>query len=184
MSRWLRAVWNNTDKITKWAQVIALGVAAYWTYTRFLTGEAPSLEPRLAVDASYDTSRGPIKGTCHVQARITVSNAGKTSFDVEKVHLQVFRSALPKATAAIKTPLDEHTFEQGDPFEIDLALPLLLQHYAPGQQSDQTVSWIIEKHPSQVYLFKIKVDASDNYGHRPSATARHWEWGICAGEIR
>jgi hypothetical protein len=183
MTKWLRVVWNNTDNIAKWVQILALGIAAYWAYTRFLTGEAPSLEPRVGARAEYGTYPGPTEGTCHFQAHIFVSNEGKTSFDIKTVHLEVFRSALPTATPAIEAPFDENSFERKENlvFGNDLALPSLLHHYAPGQQSDQTVSWIIEKQPNQVYLFKIKAGASDKYGRTPFATARYWEWGICPG---
>ena len=35
---WRRA---NTDFLTKWIQVVALAIAAYWTYTSFLVGDEP-----------------------------------------------------------------------------------------------------------------------------------------------
>jgi hypothetical protein len=183
MTKWLKVVWNNTDNIAKWAQILALGVAAYWTYTRFLTGEAPSLEPRVITRADYAITPGPTEGTCHFQAHIFVSNDGKTSIDIDTVHLQVFRSPLPAATPDIQTPLDENSLERKENFlsETDLRLPTLLHHYAPGQQSDQTVSWIIKKQPNQVYLFKINVGAKDKSGHELSASTRFWEWGMCTG---
>jgi hypothetical protein len=182
--KWLKVTWDNTDNIAKWAQILALGVAAYWTYTRFLIGEAPSLEPRVIARADYKIFPGPTEGTCHLQAHIFVSNEGKTSFDVNTVHLEVFRNPLPEATPDIRDPFDETNFErtQNSLSHGDLQLPTLLHHYAPGRQSDQTVSWFIKKQSNQIYLFKINVGATDRSGHDLSAAdTRFWEWGMCTG---
>jgi hypothetical protein len=182
MSRWLKAVWDNTDNITKWLQIVALIVAGYWAYTRFRVGEAPSLEPRLGIGTQGpNIYPGPTQGTCHVQTDVVVSNDGKTSFDLKSVHLEVFHSNLPQPSDRIRAPLDERVFEEPSNrlFEGDVLLPLLLRHYAPGDHNDQTMSWIIRNQPNQIYLIKITANAIDKHGHTLSAVSGRWGWGWC-----
>jgi flagellar biogenesis protein FliO len=46
-------VWENTEKLTKWIQVIALVVTAVWVYFRFSEEEASSLETTFVVTAEH-----------------------------------------------------------------------------------------------------------------------------------
>jgi hypothetical protein len=50
LKNFFQRLWNDTDKITKWIQVAALTVGAYWAYMRFQLGEAPSLKPNAFVN--------------------------------------------------------------------------------------------------------------------------------------
>ncbi len=75
----LKWIWANTEPLTKWIQVLALSVAAYWTYTRFLVGEKPSLETRLDITSSLRwEDPGPSPGTCYVffDVEVTSSRSG------------------------------------------------------------------------------------------------------------
>jgi hypothetical protein len=186
----LRALWDNTDAITKWIQVLALIVAGYWTYTRFIAGEAPSLEPRLDVTMNVQYSGVSASGNCNVKAVVGVKNSGKRSFDVQGISLQVFRDSLPKPSPSkIATPIDLDDFERGTRIYDNSSphLPLLLKHFAPGESADQSVSWLFTKQEKGVYFFKVDVKAIDEQSgfrfwsapEEISNSASYWDENIC-----
>jgi len=64
--RFLKTLWEHTDDVTKWIQVVALVFAASWTYLTFRETEAPSFETpakisaRLVGDGGPSPSLGPV----------------------------------------------------------------------------------------------------------------------------
>jgi hypothetical protein len=97
----VRAIWTYTDNLTKWIQVIALCIAAWWTFTNYSVADKPSLEPNISVDAGFVVdNNGWEPGTCMAKYTITVRNEGKVSFDVNEIHFRAWHLDTPKAKAA------------------------------------------------------------------------------------
>jgi hypothetical protein len=90
-------IWTNTDSITKWIQVVALVVAGYWAYTRFIRVDAPSLEPvaHLELVGSVLSQHDDL---CRINVKLVVHNDGHTSFDVGRVQVQGWQSTAPLPT--------------------------------------------------------------------------------------
>jgi hypothetical protein len=122
----------------KWIQVVALAVAAYWAYTKFQIGEAPSLKPNASVGGWLSEEPSHIAGDCYVEFQVSVENVGKAEFDVKRVRIRAWREALPKS---ISSSLRENYFEidnvqKGDPqfdWVFSEALPSKLAGFRIGQ---------------------------------------------------
>src|SRR5215472_17366377 len=82
-------IWDNTDSLTKWIQVIALAFAAIWTFLTFRETQAPTLRTPAGVGANLSVNwhGNPQAGYCWVQATFTISDEGANSFDVGSTHV-------------------------------------------------------------------------------------------------
>src|SRR5579859_890819 len=107
-------LWRNTDNLTKWIQVLALCIAAWWTFTNYSVADKPSLEPNVDVTSRFSVAGGWEPNTCRVQYTVAVKNEGKVSFDVTQVHFRAWHSNLPNATPQEATFLDADNFETGN----------------------------------------------------------------------
>jgi len=172
-------IWTNTEFLTKWIQVVALTVAAYWAYTRFQIGERPSLETRVDITSNLRwEDRGPAPDTCYVFFDIELRNQGKSSFDIEKVHIQAWRNDLPRPGAGVAQYINMDEFEHGQKV-IDNSDPgLLAMHFAPGERAWRTFSWVFRAEPPGAYLFRIDSDAAHE-GKMTHISARSWSQHIC-----
>jgi hypothetical protein len=175
----LKWIWANTEPLTKWIQVLALSVAAYWTYTRFLVGEKPSLETRLDITSNLRwEDRGPRPETCYVFFDVEVKNEGRVSFDVERPHIRAWRSDPPKPVADVAQYIDMEEFENGSKVIDNSDSRLLNMHFAPGERAWRTFSWVFRAQPPGVYLFRIDMDALHDR-EVTHVNARSWGQDIC-----
>ena len=175
-------IWTNTEYLTKWIQVVALAIAAYWAYTRFLAGEKPSLETRVDITSNLKwEDRGPAPGTCYVFFDIELKNEGKVSFDVRKVRIQAWRSELPKAPTGFARYIDIDEFEHGQSIFDNGDSRLLEMHFAPGERAWRTFPWVFRTQPPGVYLFRIDMDAERN-GEATHISARSWSQDLCVAK--
>src|SRR6266496_4199686 len=74
-------------------EIVAIPVAAYWAFTHFEQGEAPSLRIRTDVQSELFWSDSANKEECFGRLDLTVKNIGKVNFEVEKVTLSVWVSS-------------------------------------------------------------------------------------------
>lgn len=142
---------------------MALVIAAYWTYTRFLVGEKPSLETRVDITSNLKwENRGPSPGPCYVFFDVELKNEGISSFDVKGARIRAWRSELPTLGNDLAHFLDVDDLEHSQNF-IDKFDPRLLDmHFAPGERVWRTFTWIFREQPPAIYLFRIDMDAERN----------------------
>jgi hypothetical protein len=175
------AIWTNTDSLTKWIQVIALCIAAWWTFTNYSVADKPSLEPNISVDAHFSIeNNGWEPATCMAKYTITVGNDGKVSFDVNEIHFRAWRLDTPKAKAQEATFVDSEDFKRGEQI-IDLPItssPLLLKHYAPGQLSHQDFTWMLRRQKPGITNFTVEVGATSGK-RRAVGYGQSWSPDIC-----
>jgi hypothetical protein len=171
--------WANTDFLTKWIQVVALTVAAYWTYTRFLVGEKPSLETRVDITSNLKwENRGPKSGTCYVFFDVQLKNIGISSFAVRGARIRAWRSELPILGNGLAQFLDVDELEHGQNVIDRSNLRLLDMDFAPGERAGRTFSLIFREQPPAIYLFRIDMDAERN-GSLTHISTRTWSQNIC-----
>jgi hypothetical protein len=175
-ARW---IWSNTDTLKKWVEILALIVAAYWTYNKFIRIDEPSLERRPSINgelaAKLHTNATP--QYCEVTYIVTVKNLGLTSFDVGGIHIHAWRNELPKP-APDPTFLDMKGLEKGHQF-IDLTprTSTLLRHFEPQRETWQSFTWILDaKQEPGLYMFGV--DAEDQH-KRSLGIARSWTLDFC-----
>jgi len=175
-------VWINTDAITKWIQIVALFFAAYWAYTRFLTGEKPTLEERVAVSSTLTDERpGPLPNTCYVYFTLKLRNEGVTSFDTDGVQIQAWRSGFARLSPGIATYIDPTDFEHGQKI-VDMANATLLRmHFASGESAERDFAWIFRAEPPGVYFFTVDIDTITGRAHK-HIHSETWSQNLCVNE--
>ena len=172
-------VWTNTDAIAKWVQVVALFVAAYWAYTRFLTGEKPTLEERVDISSALvDERPGPLPDTCYVYFNLKLRNQGVASFDTDGIHIQAWRSGVAPLSLGIATYIDPTQFEHGQQIvDMDDA-KLLRMHFAPGESAERDFAWIFRTEPPGVYFFTVDIDTVSGRAHK-HIHSETWSQSLC-----
>jgi hypothetical protein len=179
ISRIVQWVWANTDTIAKWVQIVALFVAAYWAYTRFLTGEKPTLEERVDVSTALTDERpGPFPGTCYVYFNLKLRNQGIASFDTDGVHIQAWRSDMTPPSSAIATYIDPLEFEHGQKIVDVSDAKLLNMHFGPGESAERDFAWVFHAEPPGVYFFSVDIDSITGHAHK-HIHAETWSQSIC-----
>jgi hypothetical protein len=172
-------IWQRTDNLTKWIQVLALIVAAYWAYTRYFKLEAPSVEPdaHLIFDAlSFTTTPGNL---CRLRVAVIIKNEGHSSFDVGSVRIRGFRSDPPKPAAGSSAYYDLSDMERGT-LVLDANPPpdlVLNRHYPPSSQYDQDFSWDFNRLGG---LYEFRVDSYDRNG-KVLNNVRRWQENVSCG---
>ena len=163
----VKAIWSNTDNLTKWIQVAALCIAAWWTFANYSVADKPSLEPNIGVEANFSAEDGWDPNTCLARYDIKVVNQGKVSFDVNEIHLDARRNDTPTPSSQEATFVDSEAFKQG--VEITKlsvpSSPILLKHYAPGQQAHQDFTWIFRRQMPGITNFVVEVGANSGKRH-------------------
>lgn len=176
-----RDLWGSTDNITKWIQVLALCIAAWWTFNNYSVAEKPSLEPNLRVDAWFSK---PLPGwepdTCRVAYNLKVKNEGKVSFNVVKIRFRAWQLPIPKGdTKKQATFVDAESFSEGTPFlDQTIGHANLIKHYVPGESLDQGFTWILRRQAPGITSFVVDITAKS--GKRETTRpGRHWADDLC-----
>ena len=179
-----KAIWSNTDDVTKWIQVAALVFAASWTYLTFRETEAPSLESPAHVS---DELKGnwrpePAPGSCSVSSLFGVANQGVQSFDVADVRVRLWRINLPARPGGylfVDIPMLEGQYKPLADFN---PTSPLTGHYAPKTDHHAGFTWIFYAPPSND-LFLSQIDAFDKAKHLVGQ-ASEWSDQICVKETK
>jgi hypothetical protein len=157
-----RWIWANTDKITKWAQIVGLILAGYWTYTKFFRVEAPSLAIVAQIELNHPsiTQHGD---SCRLRIPIIIHNEGHTSFDVGRLQIQGWHSEKPLATMESPAYFNMKMLKEGKLFLNVDSLPdsYLNKNYPPGYSYDQDFQWDF-KHIDPLFLFEINAYDKEN----------------------
>lgn len=153
------AVWQNTDQISKWAQVVALCLAGFWTYRTFDLGEAPSLQTTVDVEGHLTVDTIDVDKNCRMDFHVTVENVGKIDFNVDRVWVRVWRGNLPSARKdGGLAHFDVDNLEKTQPIEDPtITGGNLIRHYSPHNMSGQTITWVLG--PQKPGLILVRADA-------------------------
>jgi len=183
LSKSMKWVWANTEPLSKWIQVIALIVAAYWAYVRFSLGEKPTLETRVIVTSHLSTEPGPIADTCYVFLDYSISNQGVASFDTKSVHIRAWRSELPKLATDMPQFIDTKELEHGRQVVDNNSLELLNMHFAPGESGGRTFTWVFSKQKPAFHLFQVDVEVANGKDIKHIST-QTWSQDVCTSAFR
>jgi hypothetical protein len=173
-------IWNNTDPLTKWLQVIALVAAAGWTFYTFRGLEAGSLEKTvgLGIDLrpAWRTDSSP--PSCWALLTVDVNNVGVRSFDIAKLSLQVRRIDLPDRTTGSSSFLDMWKLEHDNPPFYDLTPnSALIRHFSPKAELHDGFTLIFYGRPQPgLYIFRAEI--FDESG-KSIAFGRFWTDRLC-----
>lgn len=86
-------------------EILAILVAGYWTYLKFIRTEAPLFETNASIDRDLSPAedRG---GSCLRFFNVTLENTGKSAFTVERVVTRVWKFPLQEDKAVEFVDLD------------------------------------------------------------------------------
>jgi len=157
-------------------EIIAIPAAAYWAFTRFVEGEAPSLQERVAMQGELHWHERS-ENDCLVEYAVAVQNIGKTSVNVREVHLSWWLLEEPPAESEI-TFLDPDEITKGKS-PLKMVMPTNLNgSYAPDVSDKTGFLFRVRKAPGRIIMFKLGVmtdrDLHGDYrwdyicGERPS----------------
>ncbi|WP_126454405.1 hypothetical protein [Sulfuriflexus mobilis] len=173
-----------TDIAKNLAQILALIVAAVWTYLLFIRTEVPSLEFRANTSSSLewhdlDSNR------CIASFRVDHENTGRSSYDVAAYRWRVWEYAAPDSGKKIdyidlqaiqdQAPLMERVV----PDEERKAGPFIT-HYPPGTAFGHNFEWVVEKQPHRFLFFRLDL-AVDGIKNKES-----WHtgsWGVACKDL-
>jgi len=183
LSKSMKWIWANTEPLSKWIQVVALILAAYWAYFRFSLGEKPTLETRISVTSHLSTEPGPIPDTCYVFLDYSLSNQGVASFDIQSVHIRAWRSELPKLATDMPQFIETKELEHGRQVVDNNSLELLNMHFSPGESAGRTFTWIFLKQKPAFHLFQVDVEAANGKDIKHIST-QTWSQDVCTSAFR
>jgi hypothetical protein len=173
--------WSNTDAITKWLQVLALAIAGYWTYNNFNLGEADSLKTNASVVGTLASESIPDNEGCYLKFQVTVENAGKRAFTLDKIRIRAWRTDIP--------PIIQNAFRYFEVDKLQEAGPLidssfqggnLVRSYLPQNSASQTFTWTMPPVARAIFLFRADAESkgvSLSYG-------RQWLEDICVSSAK
>jgi hypothetical protein len=183
LSKPVKWIWANTEPLSKWIQILALIVAAYWAYVRFSLGEKPALETRVSVTSHLSVEPGPVPDTCYVFLDYSLSNQGIAPFDIRSVHIRAWRSELPQLAPKMPQFIDTKELEHGQQVIDSSSSELLNMHFAQGESCGRTFSWIFPKQKPAFHIFQVDVEASNGNDIKHIST-QTWSQDVCTSAFR
>jgi hypothetical protein len=158
---------------------MALVVTGYWAYTKFLSSEKPGLEMRVEVSMDLkEEEPGPTAQSCYVYLNFFLKNTGTISFDVAGLRVQAWKAKPPEISSSAPTFIDPSLLEGGSKI-IDMEQAALLNmHFSPGESAGRTFTWVFPEPSTDMYLFKINLDAV-NAGVRKHISTSTWSQHVC-----
>ncbi len=176
MFKWLSSTNLNTqvDSLSKAAQVVALFVAAYWTYKTFHKTVEPGLEQRGSITSGLTWSKSLDSDDCNGRLDVAISNDGVNSFNVEHLKIVGYLFTTDKKPDSTDTTVSKPTADK--PLQLDLAKiyagpnfttlditdgganQALVNHYPPSSRLTGTWYFIFKKVKAQGVVFTVDAD--------------------------
>lgn len=168
-------MWTNTDSLTKWAQILALIVAGYWAYTRYVRVDKPSLEPTGSVELNVEQYG---EDACRVRIEITIKNIGHTSFDIDTLHIDGWRSETGHPTDEKPFYFSLNNMKEGQQVLNETPNDLILnQHFPAGSSANQDFTFEFKQLKG---LYMIEADAYDKHDDLHFGGTKWAEWSCPA----
>jgi hypothetical protein len=158
------------DTINKLVQIVAVLVAAIWTWSVFSRTNAPGLEPKLNVRSELSWSDTDDKDVCTAAFHMGAKNDGQRAIEIETISVAaqiVDLNTLPKPPESGEPlPIDlKFIREHGHELDVGDAEPLptdLVDHYAPGVQDDSEATFRFRRSPNRLILFRADLTGRES----------------------
>jgi hypothetical protein len=159
-------------------EIAAVLIAAWWAYSRYFAGEAPSLEGRASMDSTLDWTE--IDDTrCTVTFGVTIKNIGKSSFDVNRAILSVWLVTAPAAERGVVRIKPDDLMKNPPKIREVIRSRPFVDHYPPGVERHDDLVFTVprDRHgPSQIAVFKLEPIAQDTNTRKP-VPMYQFNWG-------
>ena len=185
------------DTINKMVQILAVFVAAWWTYSLFSRTSAPGLESKLSMRSELHWHDTASKDVCTAMFHVWAKNDGLRSFDLDRaaVTAQLLDlKTVPKPAEGVAVPVNpKFVQEHGSDIKLDDIEPIpsdLLGHYAPGAQNDSEVTFRFQRLPGHFIVFKLDLGGRESKVLLPFATLQpvsNYTWAsdqLCGQNVK
>jgi hypothetical protein len=144
-------------------EVVAILVAGWWTYSRFIKIDEPALKENFGFESTLAWHPSKDASSCVAEDHFKITNQSKSPVDVRRVLRRAWyverpvteRGAGityfdPMEQALTTKPADEHWYGKNGPF---------VQTYPPGASSDYSFEWSVENRPNTYVLVRLDLYA-------------------------
>jgi hypothetical protein len=152
---------NLSEMLKNAVTILAIVIAGFWTYTKFIRVEAPTLEPRGSASSSiyWNDLEG---GKCEAVFDVNFANTGNTSFDVTKLEVRGWKFRRNWITGQFATYLDidevrnkgELIFQKTYSERLSGGNHMFIGHYSPTNTFRHSFVFSIDKAPDQNVYFE------------------------------
>jgi hypothetical protein len=173
------------DSLDKWinlgkhiVEIVAVFVAGWWTYTRFIQTEEPAQRKNFVTEQQMQWAASPSPMACYGILSLAFQNVSKAEVKIAKVVQRAWLLPLPAFAGQI---------EYVDPEVLDDAIPAdsssytdgpFVQEYPPQAKVRYDLVWTMRRAPG-IALFRIDLFA-DSTDSEPTEWAYDWD-EICGG---
>ena len=141
-------------------QIIAIFVAGFWTYLKFIRTEAPLFENSARVSRSLNAPAEQ-GGACLRSFNVTFENTGKSVFTVKRVLTRVWKFSLQRDKDVTLVDLDKIEAEEPvfkkefpDPALNDNTRPApFLKRYRPGEVYSHDFQFLFKRKEGEAWIF-------------------------------
>jgi hypothetical protein len=152
---------NFSEILKNLFTILALVVGGYWTYTKFVRVEAPSLEPRGT--ASSGVSWNDLgSGKCEAVLDEDFANSGNTSFEINKMEIRVWKFRRDSNPGQFVTYLDidevrkkgQVIFEKSYSEKPSGGINMFIGHYSPTNTFRHSFVFSMNRAPGESVYFE------------------------------
>lgn len=164
--------WKEVSEVAKnLVQIIAILVAAIWTYLVFVRTEGPLLEARASAHSDLVWYPSSAYDACIAQLYVTFENIGKAAFRIDRVQLRAwsFDRRLRRDEALHYVDLTE--IQKVEPlFSKDYGVGPFAKRYPPGESFRHTFEWVVRREEAAELYFRIDF-------FEPDSSSSSWHTG-------
>lgn len=170
---WMKIV----DVVKTILEIVAICVAAWWAYTRFIQEDSPSLVPRADIQGNLNWHANS-SNDCEAYYEIDFQNIGKVPIEIGKVRVSAW------ALSDTDTAATANQVKLLEPLRMR-SMPPLLEHeterirgvYAPSEKSKNGFSFLVPRSLNKRVLFKVDLwRQEDVQRNDPNWYSYHWSW--------
>jgi len=180
----LESAKNQSEVIKNYAQIVAVIIAAIWTFYLFVKLNSPGLETRGSVTDAINWYALGGSDKFLVDFHVDIENKGTTSFDISKIHVRAWEFAedMQKEGLEYVDPTSVRGREAFFDRTYDLtqtSQSLFPSHYPPGTVVGNTFDWVVKPDCKKWLLFAADVYKKGD-GDAATWSAYKW-WQECPG---
>ena len=165
-------LWTQTDKTTKWLQLVALIVAAWWSINVFENTQASAVDipPAMYMDPGNPLSKWTPGGACTLSLAVGIRNIGLKIFELDRVHIRIWFQDL-KLNSGLNPVNREKLQTEGSLICEEWPITPLVNRFPPKADLHDGFVWIYSgAQPFGWYL--VRADAED--GNHQSLAFAYW----------
>lgn len=162
-------------------EIVAIFVAATWTYTTFIRTEEPAHGRNFIVDQQMEWSDSPEASVCYGILDITLQNVSKSEVRIDKVIQRAWILPLPSFTQRVAFIDPEKLSQAPADDSVSYTSGSFVQDYPPSAKVRNDLVWTMRRGPG-IALFRVDFFA-DSTEMEPTDWMYDWD-EVCGGEPR